>query len=821
MAASAAGGTPFGGQLRRLRAAAGLTQEELAERAGLTAKGIAALERGRSRRPQAQTLRALAAALGLRDEERRRFFAILVPGATTAAAPPCAPDDADFGAIPRVPPTPLLGRAALVTGVSGALREGVRLVTLTGPGGVGKTRLAQEIAIRAAADFADGATVVSLAPLTDPALVIPALARTLGLRESSDRPQRDALHGWLRGRRSLVVLDNLEHLLAAADEIAALLAASPGLAILATSRAPLRLRGEREWAVPPLDLPRTGAADGADRDPWGHAAEARRAIADSPAVQLFVERARAVDPSFALSEANAGVIAAICHRLAGLPLALELAAARLRILPPAELLVRLDRALPLLGDGARDLPARQRTMRDTITWSYDLLPPAERALFRQLAPFSGGWTLAAAEELRPAGDATDPVDLLLHLSALVEQSLVVPVPGAPGAVPRFRMLEPIRHYAEEALAAHGEAAGARARHAAHFLALAERAGPELSRAEQARWLDRLAEEGDNLRAALDWFLARGQLDAAIRLGWAIHRAWWVRGQLAEWRRWRAAILPHRVQLAEPLRARALYTAACLAHAEGDHAGAGTLLAACLPLARAEGEPSLLVRALSLAGHAALGRGEIERGRAWFAETQAVADALGASWARGSLLNGLGYAAMMEGDFALAADLLGQGEAALRDTGATWNLGMNLCMRAAIAAWQGDYPRTSQLARASLALRAGRLDEAGASLAQLIPLRDTWVIAHPLVLLAGVAVAEGRAGRAARLLGAADVLREAIGLAIFFPADRALRERYIAQTRAHLGERDFAAAWAAGRAMPLGRALAEATARAAPGPAAGG
>lgn len=823
MAVSVMGERAIGEQLRQHRTAAGLSQEELAERAGLTAKGIAAIERGRSRNPFPQTLRALADALGLGGAERARFFGI----AAGDDAPGCGPARAQsprstvpLRRLPGPPPTSLLGRGDAVAAVFEHLMAGGRLVTLTGPGGVGKTRLALAVADQAADRFPDGVAFVPLAPLADPDLVIPALAHTLGLRESATSPQRDAVHAWLRGRRFLLVLDNVEHLLAAVPEIAGILATSPGLQILATSRAPLRLQGEWEWAVPPLALPvdATGEEPNGAR-PFGDLLDScaatclgqpespQRAIAESPAVRLFVERARAVDPAFALTPENAPAVAAICRRLDGLPLALELAAARIRVLPPAALLARLDATLPLLVGGARDLPARQQTMRDTITWSYTLLTPAERSLFRRLAPFSGSWTLDAAEATcgggedvgaggaaasgRPQSGTPSILDLL---SGLVEQSLVVRVPSADGMYARYRMLEPIRQYAAEALAECGEDVDARDRHAAQFLALGERAEPEFFHAQQAYWLDRLAADEDNLRAALDWFLARGRLTEAVRLGWAVHRAWWVRGRLAEWRRWRAAILPHRATLAGSLRARALLTAACLAYAEGRHALAGTLADECLPLAREEGDPALLVRSLGLAGHAALGRGDTSRARVWLAEALSLAERFDSRWAIGSLLNGLGYAAQMDGDYARAESLLERAEASLREVGASWNLGMNYCMRSAIAAWREDYRRVDRLARASLAL--------------LAPLRDTWVVAYPLVQLAGVALACGRAERAARLLGAADAIRDAVGVAIFFPADRALRERYLRDTRRHLDQKIFAEMWDAGRAMAIDQVLAQ-------------
>ena len=824
---SVAGGeaTPFGEWLRRLREGAGLTQEELAERAGLTAKGVAALERGRVRRPYPQTQRALADALGLAEEARAALFAAAAGDGALPESPPDTSDPKGDPAPPPAlptPPTPLLGREDAVAAVGSLLRGGERLVTLTGPGGVGKTRLGLAVAAAVAGDFPDGVVFVPLAPLTDPALVIPTVARALGLREGGGRPPRDVLHAWVRDRRLLLVLDNFEHLLAAATEVADLIATGPTLVLLATSRAPLRVQGEQEWAVSPLAAPPAGAVSNVGHPP-GRNPELDT-LAAIPAVRLFVERARAVDPAFALTWANAAPIAAVCRRLDGLPLALELAAARVRILPPAALLARLDAALPLLAGGARDLPARQRTMRDTIAWSYDLLDSDERTLFRRLAPFAGGWTLAAAEticrdcELEPGRTSADinaseaagaaPVlkpqaEALDLLAGLVEQSLVVAATGAAGEETRYRLLEPIRQYALERLAETGEEDRARARHAAYFLALAEQAGPELRRADQARWLDRLERERDNLRTALDWLLARGRMGEAARLGQALYRFWWVRGHHAEGRHWRAGVLPQRAELVGPKRARTLLAAAWLAYADGDHVAAGALVEEGLAHAPEANNHSLRAVMLQVRGLASLGRGESARAGMWLAEALALAEAAGDRQVTGMILNGLGYVALMEGNLGRAEHLLSRAEAPLRETGSIWDLGVNLSRRAAIADWQDDHVRGAALARASLE--------------NVVPLRDTWVIAYALVHLGGAAAARGRAGRAARLLSAAEALRAATGATIIFAIDRTLHDRHVAAARAGLSAAAFAAAWATGRAMTLDEAITEALAEAREGP----
>ncbi|CAA9576383.1 MAG: Transcriptional regulator, AfsR family, partial [uncultured Thermomicrobiales bacterium] len=448
-------------------------------------------------------------------------------------------------------PTPFLGREREVAEVTGLLRRGeARLLTLAGPGGVGKTHLALAAAAELLDAFPDGAWFVDLAPLADPALVPTAVATALGLREAGGRPPADAAANHLRDKAALLVLDNWEHLLGAAPFVADLLAACPRLAVLATSRAPLRLRGEREHPVGPLAL----------ADPAADAA----ALAGSEAVALFVERARAVKPGFALDETNAVAVAGIVRRLDGLPLAIELAAARVRVLAPPALLARLDRALPLLTSGPRDAPARQRTLRDAIAWSHGLLSPDERDLFRRLAVFVGGFTLEATEAVADLGGE---LDALGGLEGLAEDSLLRPAEG-PGGEPRFTMLATVREFAREQLEASGEAAVAHGRHAAFFTVLAESAAPELTGPDQGAWLARLEAEHDNLRAALVW--AEGhEPESCLRLAGALWRFWYARGHLAEGlRRLEAAVARADGRPADAC-ARALLGAGVLADLQGD------------------------------------------------------------------------------------------------------------------------------------------------------------------------------------------------------------------------------------------------------------
>jgi predicted ATPase/transcriptional regulator with XRE-family HTH domain len=768
-------GDSFGARLRRLREAAALTQEELAERAGLAAKGVGALERGERRRPHPHTLRALANALGLGGDE----LAALVgerparKGRTTPTTPPLT-----VAAPPPPAAAPLVGRETAVAELVTILGE-ERLVTLTGPGGVGKTRLALAVAEAVGGAFADGTAFVALAPLTDPASVPAAVAASLRVWEVPGRPLIGTLLDYLIARQFLLVLDNAEHLLDATAELVAALTACPRLAMLVTSRAPLRMRGEREWAVPPLDVPTVDSeTDVAD-------------VLEVPAVQLFMRQARAARPGFAPTAASVATLAAICRRLDGLPLALELAAARVRLLDPVELLARLDRALPLLAGGPRDLPARQRAMRNTIAWSHDLLDEGPRRVFRRLAPFVGGWTVEAAEAVCGGGTPGE-VDALDALTRLVEHSLATLADDPASGGVRGRLLEPIRQFAGEELAAAGEEGAARERHAAYFRAFAERAAPQLYGAEQARWLDRLDAEGDNLRAALGGVLARGKTEEAARLCWALHRFWWIRGHLAEGRRWAEQVLARGDGLAAPLRARALLAAGYLIYAQGDHPAAAARAAEALPLAREGDDHALLGIALALAGFAALGLGATDRAAARFGEALALYEGAGDRWGVGLVLTGLGYVALAEGDPARGARLLVSAEVPLRAANSPWELATNLNMQAALAEGRGDNARIAALSLESLTLLAA--------------LRDRWSVAYTLTRLGGVAAAHGQPARAAQLFGAADALRETTGATIQFASDRDLYERHVALARAGLDAPDFAAAWGTGRAMSLGRAI---------------
>ncbi|MFN8540851.1 MAG: helix-turn-helix domain-containing protein [Thermomicrobiales bacterium] len=550
----------FADLLRRYRTAAGLTQEELAERATLSARAISDLERGLSTRPQRETIRLLTAALGLDAEERVR----LTQAARRATTSPSPPTQALVPGNLPTPPTPLIGREQAVAAAVARLRlPDVRLLAITGPGGVGKSQLGLAVAELLRPDFPDGVFFVPLAPLDDPALVAAAIARPLGLAERGGRPLSETVVEALHAKRLLLLLDNFEHLGSAVGLIDALLANCRGVAILATSRAALASPWCHEYPLPPLALPPAGAAVDA------------ATMARVPAVALFIARAAATRPDFRLTAANAQAVAAICRRLDGLPLALELAAARLRLLSPAALLERLDEPFRLLSGEGADLPARQRTMRAAIAWSHDLLDPTERALFRRLTVFAGGGTIAAAEAIcaaaiEPGGPQIDVLDLAERLAA---QSLVRSSERADDE-PRLTMFETIRSYAAEQLAAHGEEAATREHHAAYFLAFAERIDGAMGSVVVPALLEQLEREHDNLRAALRLLDERRDAARMLRLTGALRRFWFLQGHLSEGRRWFAAALalptdPHDRDIAAA-RAQALDGASRLALLQSDY-----------------------------------------------------------------------------------------------------------------------------------------------------------------------------------------------------------------------------------------------------------
>lgn len=672
----------FGRLLRRYRREAGLTQEELAERAGVSVRTISDLERGISQAPYRATIDQLAEALRLEEPGREALHAAGARHRGPAAGP------ASSTAEVRLPPerTSLVGREHEVADAIQLLRRpDVRLLTLTGVGGVGKTRLALRVAATLAGEYGDGTVFVSLASVQDPALVSSAVANALGVREEGPVPIQDRLLAHCAERQMLLVLDNFEQVADAALLVGDLLTSCPGMTILVTSRVPLHLQGEQEVSVPPLGVPGRDA-----RDP---ASSAPALVVGSPAAALFLQRARAVKPDLAIGDEDALAVAEICRRLDGLPLAIELAAARIKALSPRSLLNRLDRRLPLLTGGARDLPARHQTMRDTIAWSYDLLPEQEQQLFRRLAVFVGGCDVRAAEEV--AGLEAP----LQGLISLVDQSLLVTAGDE-----RFTMLETVREYGLEQLAAHDEEELVRRRHAAYFLSLARQAEQELTGPEEDAWLRRLELEHDNLRAALAWMRDSLDVESGLQLAGALWRFWYARGHYAEGRRWLIDLLERAgPEISAETRAAGLYAAGAMAFAQSDQGAAIELWGQALPLFREQNDLERVGAVLNAIGTALVDAGNYAQGAELLEESLAIRRALGDPFALAATLNNLANLARYRGHYHHAECLYEESLALYSRAGVKGPKAAALNNLALVALELGDVDRAERLSLESLAL----------------------------------------------------------------------------------------------------------------------
>jgi predicted ATPase/transcriptional regulator with XRE-family HTH domain len=770
----------FGDLLRRHRLAAGLTQEALAERAGLSKRGISDLERGARTRPQRETLHLLVEALGLSGAQLATFVAAprqWSPGRHGSAV--AASDPLPWVRLP-VPLDALVGREHEVATVVALLRRGdVRLLTLTGPGGVGKTRLALTVTHELADGFADGAVFVDLAPVRDPSLVLSAVAQALGVREARDRPLAQQLTAYLQLRHVLLVLDNCEQVLAASPEIAGLLAACPAVRVLATSRAPLGLRGEQLWPVPPLELPSAEVPG----DPV--------ALAGTEAVALFVQRARAADPAFVLTAANSAAVAAVCRLVEGLPLAVELAAARVAHLSLASLEARLERRLSILTGGPRDAPARQRTMRGAIAWSHDLLSTGEQLLFQRLAVFVGGCTLEAAGAVVSGG-----ADVLDGVASLVAKSLLRPDAG-PDGERRYGMLETVREYGLERLAESGEEAVVRDRHAAWCLDLAERYWvEEASWVEDPAWLARVAPEHDNVREALTWLERTGDGTGLLRLAGALQPFWDVRGHGAEAVAWLERALAGAQDAPPQARLRALAGLGRNLERQGCYARATDVHETLLALAREHGDALWEARALHVLGLGALNQERYDEATSLIEGAMATYRRLGDEGRVSQYRYCSGLIAYGRGDLAAAATHLEAALAWRRDRGSVTLLAVPLNALSLVACDRGDY-------RAAAALLAEGLDrweqdDGG----------NRGVLAEWLAAVARLAACRGRPVTAGRLYGAAEALYDALGEPLVVPP-RSIYRRHVEALRDALGAEAFAATWDAGRGLPLEQAIAEA------------
>ncbi|MGH2613828.1 MAG: ATP-binding protein [Thermomicrobiales bacterium] len=672
--------SPFGELLREHRLAADLTQEALAERAGLSARGISDLERGARSHPYRETLNLLVSALGLTGIDRAAFLT-----AARRQGKPVASvmSNGEIALLP-LPLNRLVDRQDELAAVSSLLREGgARMVTLTGPAGVGKTRLALAVAVDLADAFPDGVVFVDLAPLRNPDRVLASVASALGLAGHKALPVLETVRRYLAPRRILLVLDNFEHLMEAAPIVSDVVRAGPGIVTLITSREPLRLHGEREYVVSTLDLPALGVDTPHEE------------LAASPAVRLFVERAVDAESDFRASPENIAIAAAICHRLDGLPLAIELAAPRLKVLPPASLLVRLEQRLPLLTSGPRDAPVRQRTLRDAIAWSYELLAPHEQTLFRQLGAFVGGWSLEAAEAVTEGRQAAPIV--LDTLASLIDKSLVRLSDARPG--PRYTMLETLREYALERLQAdRSEECAIRQAHADFFRDMSEGARAGLVGPDQVAWLTRLDSDDANILAALTWTIENDEPAAGMRFASNIWRYWATRGRLSEGRDWleRALSRAGADDVPPVVRADAHNALGNLVGDMGEYPAARRHYEEALALRRTEGDAAGVAGALNNLGLIAAWLGDYDEARALHGESLELRRSLGDALGEAQSLSNLGDVSMAQGDLNRAGDFQQQA-LALREAGrdaagsayARYNLGE-------IARLRGDVEEAEQL-----------------------------------------------------------------------------------------------------------------------------
>jgi predicted ATPase len=767
--------------------------------------------------------RALERALAKTPADRYPTAAAFAAALARPAAP--APEPAARAHRAQNLPAPLtrlIGRDAEMIALVALLRnDEVRLVTLAGPGGAGKSRLAVQAAAEVANEFTGGVYFVALGVISDSALVPSAVARALDVREIGTRSVLDALddHVHALDGRVLLLLDNFEHLIdAAAAVIARLLAACPTLKVIVTSRAVLNLSGEHEFAVPPLALPDIQHLP----DP--------ASLATCPAVALFVERAAATRSDFALTADNARAVAEICARLDGLPLALELAAARVRVMPPSEMLTRLRSRLQLLTGGARDLPARQQTLRGTLDWSYDLLSSEEQTLFRRLATFAGGCTLEAVEAACNARRDLG-IDVLEGVGSLMSKSLIHKTEGTSDEA-RFAMLDTIREYALERLDATPEGDAVRRAHAAYCLVLAEEGDASFTGSDRSLWLARFDAEHDNFRQAIDWLVATRQAEWALRLGAALFRYWEAREHLTEGRQRLVAVLELPDAKARTKeRARALLAAGVLAVEQGDYAAARELVTDGLSIYDERGDPWGSVVCLNALAAAAVDEGDHSRAQSLFEQCLAAWEALGDRQAVARALSNLANLAKLRGDRPRARALYEQSLATFRELGDEVGVAWSLNHQGQVAREQGDRPAARALCEQALAIFGGLNDRWGiaSSLADLGHLsrdeghrenaqaryRESIDIFRELGYRRGIArlledfacaaVTDGNPERGLRLAGAAAALREALG-ARLPPDEQPKLERVLAQARAAVAPVAAQQVWTEGATMPLERAI---------------
>jgi len=817
----------FGDLLRWLRRAKGLTQEELAERAGLSLRGISDLERGLKLHPHRETITLLARALDLGEDDRARLTeagraplkvasSVAVHGVGGNAVSDLAPVESPRHNLP-FQLTSFIGRERELTAVRERLQER-RLVTLTGTGGSGKTRLALEAAADLLDNFADGVWLVELAPVARAEHVPQMVATVLGVEEKRDRSYLAALCAYLQRRSPLLVLDNCEHLIeACAALVDALLHACPTLTILTTSREPLHVPGEVIYPIKPLSTPTESLVSAAS-------------VLDYEAPQLFVTRARAASPSFVVTDDNAPAIAQICIRLDGIPLALELAAPRVRGLAAEELAARLEHRFRLLVYGFRVAPPRHQTLRALLDWSYGLLTGPEQRIFRRLALFTGGFSLEAAEVIC-ADDELDAdliVDLLLRL---VDKSLVVADEDSAGTR-RYRLLETMRQYAMERLAAPGEERAVAQRHAAYFLQRAEEADAGIKSPQFATWYAWLVREQENLRSALRWLIEDRQAESALRLSVALGWFWYVRGYLSEARASFETVLSlPETATRTVLRSRVCFLAGVVAWSLGDYPKAASLADDALAIGRELGASQQIGQALNVQAGLKSDHGDYAAARALLVESLEVYQDIEDDWSRSLALYWLGVVSWEEGDVDQARALHDQALELRRKMGDRWGVGTSLGRLAEISAQLGDHLATRAFADEALAIARqlgnrrgvarnlwylataalGQGDHATgadlywASLTAWQDIGERGFIPRALEGIAGVVAARGSATVALCLAGAAAKLREDLGT-VSVPVERTQISLWLESARRTLGARDADKAWERGRRMTMEAAV---------------
>jgi predicted ATPase/DNA-binding XRE family transcriptional regulator len=758
----------FGAQLKALREAAGYSQEELATIAGLSVHGVSALERGERRRPHVETVRALSAALDLSGPTRDALLA-----SARAPARATAVDELTHASLP-LPLTALLGRDTEVKALRHWLADpAARLITLVGPGGVGKTRLALELARTIADDGECRVLFVGLAAVRNSAFVTPAIAEALGVSDDTalDLPRRARFA--CEGRPTLLVLDNFEHVLDIAPLVADLLTSVATLRVLATSRAPLHVRGEREYAVGPLaldvDLDVRSPAD----------------LARAPALRLFVERARDVQPAFRLTASNAPMVSAICRRLDALPLALELAAPWIKVLTLEELLRRLMHDEVLLSTaGPRDLPERQQTINATVAWSYQLLAPNEQRMFRRLGVLPGRFPIeAAAAVLAGREDSSSASDETLRAAAgLIDKSLLLRSETSVSSRPLYDMLETVRAYAALELTAAGERDDAMEGLVRYSTAEASLAARELVGPAQVEWLDRVRQDLESYRAALIWLIDRDRPADALEIAWSLFFFWAIRGHAAEGLRWYGQIL-NRPSLPPAVESRALLGSGAMRYTQGQLGHARSALMRALALAHETGDMVMVARAENLLGDVEHSVGNTDAAREHFARGIAGFQALALPWGLGNSLTGMATVVLAAGDAAHAERLLDEATSVLRHA-APWFLSWTLYLRAFLAVRRGNPDEAIEFVRESLTY--------------IRQLHDTFALVYALVPLATAAVLKGDDEWAARILGARDAVTERTGAAVAEKSVDDLKEQAEREVRSRLGPDRWAAAYAAGR-----------------------